>query len=766
MKFTTAAACEQVVAQMRLADYPRALNRSLLNNLYNGGPPYSAEEQEQNRINTNVNSLEGTNILHDGRRQLNTALLSSDPLFTVGITRGPVWKKRQWGSEITQNINRIIKRSLPFMEEERSVNAMLVLHGIGPSMWQDQEKWCPDARGIEDVLIPSGTLVSLKNLPFFAVWRQYTGAELYRITHGPKVDPAWNMPLVESALRWVDQQAQTLMGSSWPEVWSPEKWVERMKEDGGLYASDKVPTIDTFDIYFWNDEGKKSGWNRRIVLDSWGQPGVGGIAVKDPDKYGVGTKSEFLYNPGTRKYASNLGEIVHFQFADVSAVAPFRYHSVRSLGFLLYAVCQLQNRLRCKFSDHVFENLLQYFRVANPADAERLTKIDLTDKGIIPEGLSFVTQNDRWQINDGVVDQALQLNRQTMADNSASFAQDFDFGKEKAAETATRTMAKVNASAAMVGAMLNQAYDYQQFKYLEICRRFCKPNSKDPDVRKFRVECLRAGVPEEVLNVECWDIQTVRVIGNGNKQLQVAMADKLLAIRPTLDPDGQREVDRIYILANSDDAQLADRLVPIQRPIGDSVIDAQFAAGTLMQGLPVALQQGINHTEYVEAMLHSMATVIQRIETTGGMATQQEITGLNAMAQNVSQHIQIIAQDEREKARVKQYGDDLGQMMNLVKAYTQRLQEQQQQAAAAQGGQQDAATQAKVQATVLTAQTKAKLAAETHAQKTAQKQIAFEQDQKQNAEKHAADLAATDLEAAANISREGRKPEPEPAAKD
>jgi len=40
---------------------------------------------------------------------------------------------------------------------------------------------------------------------------------------------------------------------------------------------------------------------------------------------------------------------VAFQFADLSAVAPFRYHSVRSLGWLLYAVINLQNRLRCKF---------------------------------------------------------------------------------------------------------------------------------------------------------------------------------------------------------------------------------------------------------------------------------------------------------------------------------------------------------------------------------------------------------------------------------
>jgi hypothetical protein len=763
MKFTTAAACEQVVWEMRLADYPRALNRSRMNNLYNGAPPYSDEEQRQNRINTNVNSLEGTKILHDARRQFATAFMTADPLFTVTLDYGPVWKRREWGTRIATEINKRIKASLPYLECRRSVFALNVLHGIAPAIWEDRERWCPDPRGIEDVLVPSNTLVSLKNLPFFAVFRQYTGAELWRMTHGPRVDPAWNLPLVERAIAWVDQQAQQLMSASWPEVWSPEKMSERVKQDGGIYASDSVPTIDTFDLYFWNDEGKKAGWNRRIILDAWGQPGVRGIGGMQPasnsrsdGKYGLGSASEFLYNPGTRKYADKLEQIIHFQFADASCVAPFRYHSVRSLGFLLYAVCQLQNRLRCKFNDHVFENLLQYFRVSNPADAERLTKVDLIDKGIIPEGLNFVPQAERWQVNDGVVEQALTMNRQTMADNSASFTQDFDFGKETTAETATRTMAKVNATAALVGAMLNQAYNYQQFQYTEIARRFCIKNSKDADVRKFRVECLKAGVPEEALNAERWDVQPVRVIGSGNKTLQVAMADKLMGIRPQLDPEGQKEVDRIYILANSDDAQLAERLVPQQRHISDSIHDAQLAAGTLMLSMPVAVKEGINHTEYVETLLHSMASVIQRIESQGGNTTAEAIAGLQNMAGHIAAHIQIIAQDEREKPRVKQYGDDLKNLMNLVKAYAQRLQEsQQQQQQAGQG--MDPEASAKIQATMMTAETKNRLASESHAQKTAQRQLQFEQQMRQEAMRHRAELAKTDLETAANIEREGRK---------
>lgn len=766
MKFTTAAACESVVWQMRLADYPRGLNRAKLNELYNGFPPYSTQEEVQNNINTNYNDLSGTKILHDARRQFSTAFNSAEQLFTINLDYGPVWKRREWQNRITREMNKLVRGSRKYLDCLDSVFALNVLHGVGPSMWEDRETWCPYELGVDDVLVPSNTLTSLRNLPMFAVYRQYTGYELWKKIQGPNVDPAWNKPLVKKAIAWVDEQARTLMSASWPEVWSPEKMSERIKQDGGLYASDSIPTIDTFDVYFWNDNGKRSGWNRRIILDAWGSPGVGGAGGSPPasreiarptksDKNMLGGRNEFLYNPGDRVYADKLEEIIHFQFADASCVAPFRYHSVRSLGFLLYAVCHVQNRLRCRFNDHVFENLLQYFRVANPADQERLSKVDLVNKGIIPEGLGFVKQEERWQINENVAIQAFDMNRQTMADNSASFTQDFDFDKEKAQETATRTMAKVNATAAMIGSMLNRAYSQQAFQYREIARRFCVKNSKDADVRRFRVECLKAGVPEAALVSERWDVQPVRVIGSGNKMLQVAMADKLMGIRPILDPEAQKMVDRIFVLANSDDPALADQLVPEAKHISESVHDAQATLGTILFGQKVTIESGMNHAEYVEVWLHAMAGIVQRIEQSGGMATPQELVGLNNLAQHIGEHLKILAQDKNAKEQVREYGDDLKNLMNSVKAFAQRLQEQQQKQNG--NGKTDPEAQAKIQTMMMAAQTKNQIAADSHAQKTAQRQVQFEQDLKLKAREHKAQLAKTDLEAQASLKHSRMK---------
>lgn len=779
MNLNNAHICEELVWTMRLADWPRSQNRALINALFNGLSPYTAEEQVQNRITTNVNFLEAPKIAHDACRQYVSAFLVPDPIFNIDIDYGPVWKRREWSEIVTKEIAKVLRKSLNWFELRRSNFASNVLHGIAPSVWSDPYSWCPDVIGVDDALVPSDTLLTMKNLPVFAVYRRYTAMQLWKMTHTGTPDPGWNIPLADRAIAWADEQSRVLMGASWPEFWSPEKMQERIKSDGAFYTSDAVPTIDCYDVYFWNDDGKKAGWNRRIVLDAWGDPGIGiggagayvapennktrkpGLDDLYKDANG-NKKTDFLYNSGNRVYARSLSNIIHWQFGDASVVAPFRYHSVRSLGYLLYAVCHLQNRLRCKFNDAVFESMLQYFRVSNPADAERLTQVDLIDKGVIPEGLNFVQPGERWRIQLDEFQIASQMNRQSMADNSASFTQDFDFGLEtRRNETATRTNAKQNATAALVGAMLSQAYKYEEFRYMEMSRRFCIKNSKDPEVRQFRLNCLQQEVPEEALNYNLWNVKPVKIIGSGNRDLQISIAEAMMRVRPLLDPSAQKLVDRMYISAYTEDYAITSDLVPEIKAPSPSVEKGSYASSALLQGLLVPVPEGINRTEYIESLLANLAAKIQSIEQSGGMATQEEINGFTNMAKHISQNIAILAQDKSEKARVKQYGDDLAKLMNLVKAYAQRLQEQQQQSAQAQGGM-DPKTQAQVQAIIIKAQTDAEVRKQSNAQRTAQRQLQFEQKVRQDAIKtaqdvhqsrvqHAHDLAARELEAASNI---------------
>lgn len=744
MQFNNPQEIDQIYYSLRLGDYPRGRNRALINNLMNGVPPHSEEEVEQNNINVNVNYLEGTRITHDARSQFYNAFLKPGTYFTSRLHEGPEHKRQEYSTTVTQERNRIMQRSLPYFECFRSKFAQGVLHGIAPSTFKNKDCWRPEPAGVEDVLVPGNTLLTMENLPFFCIRKSFTAPQLIKMTRRKNVDKGWNMPMVNSILEWVDQQAMSLYGTNWNEIWTPEKVAERIKGDGGFYAGDQVPTIDVIDFYFWSDEGKNSGWRRRMILDAWGSPeSIGGVHTmhRKQGEPWDSSRSGFLYNPGKRKCADSLEEIINWQFADLSAVAPFRYHSVRSLGFLLYSVCHLQNRMRSKFSEAVFESLMILFRVKNMDESQKALKADLFNRGFIDDSLEFVKAQDRYQVNTGLVQLGINENAGIIAQNASGYVSNPMQPADKQDKTAFQVMTETNQTASLTGAALIQAYQYQLIEYREIARRFFKKNSQDVEVLKFRAACLRKGVPEKYLNnPEAWDHEAERVLGAGNKTLEMAIAQQLLQMRNLFDPEPQRRILRDVTLAITDDPARAESLVP-EKPVSvtDSVHDAQLASAALMLGLPLAIKTGMNHIEYVETLMASMAVTIQKIEQRGGVATMEEIQGLGNMAGHIAEHIQIISQDPNEKQRVKVYGDQLGKLMNMVKAYTQRLQEQMQQNGEQNGGV-DPETLAKIQGMLMQAEAKAKNTRDAHAQRTAQRQIQWEMDQQRKDLQAQADL--------------------------
>lgn len=748
MNFDDARLLDGLCYDLKLGDFPRGKNRALLNDLYNGVPPYTEQEVEENKIDVNVNFLEGTRLLHDARAQYYQAFLKPGKYFTLTTDFGSQTKRSHYAAIVSREMNRIMKRSLKYFEVMRSKFGMLALHGISPAVWENEDKWCPKSIGVEDALVPSNTLVGFDNLPLLVVYRSFTGYELAKLTAKRHRDPGWNMPLVKRAITWIDSQQTALMGSNWPEIWAPEKMAERIKGDGGFYATDQLPTIDCFDIYGYVEKEKESGWVRRIILDSWSTPQAYGGGYKMPRNESLKglakvKENDFLFTSGSQYIADSLQSIISFQFADLSAVAPFRYHSVRSLGFLLYSVCHLQNRLRCRFNEAVFEALMQYFRVGSADDAQRALKLELANKGIIDDTIKPVPAADRFQVNSNLVELGLGENRNLISENSSGFTQNTNFSRDRVEKTRFQVMAEVNASTSMLSAGLLQAYHYQTFEYREIVRRFMRKDSYDPEVREFREECLRQGVPEKMLNHVLWEVEAERVMGAGNKTLEMAQAEQLMQYRPLYDPEAQREILRDVTLAITDDPDRADSYVPEQPKISDSVHDAQLAAGTLMQGLPVAIKSGINRSEYCEALIATMAVVIKRAQASGNMASPQDIRGLQNIDQHVKQNLEILAQDEKSKELVAKMQQQLSGLENEIKGFIQRLQQaMQKQAQQNGGGGQDPAAAAKIQAIAATAQTKMKIAQESHAQKTAQRQIQFEHQMQQDRAKHQLEMQA------------------------
>jgi membrane protein involved in colicin uptake len=204
----------------------------------------------------------------------------------------------------------------------------------------------------------------------------------------------------------------------------------------------------------------------------------------------------------------------------------------------------------------------------------------------------------------------------------------------------------------------------------------------------------------------------------------------------------------------TDSAAEADELAPIKpNKITDTVFDAALAWGTLMTGVPMPVKEGDSHREVIETLLRMMDMKVQQIEQSGGVGMPQDVVGITNAAAYVTQHIDLLEQDESEAQRVKQYHDFLGKLGNQVKAFAQRQQEM----AAQQNGHQDPETMAKVASIAATTQAKVQAKQVSDQQKLAQKEAAFRQKQAHEMEKTRADVFVAGMEGVAETAAQHAK---------
>lgn len=751
MNFSSPDKIAEVILRLKDADEKyRAKNRALINALFNGSPPYTTTECDENKIQWNVNWNEGADLLLQAREQLENAHLSTDFAFTVRLPDAPPSKRGQWGQIITKRINKLLRGSREYFHTQRSKWGSVVLHGPGPQAWEDEDVLLPYFVSVPDLLVPTDTELPLCGLNHFAIRRRLTPGELFRKTFGRpenKRDPGWQMDTVKKVLDQYKDVNQNQNTWNWAE--HPEKLTELWKQNSLYYESDAVPTIWAWDFYHQEDDSERPCWYRKILLDNDCSPGRNATFGGDP--------IIFLYD-SKKPHAEKIDQILHIQFIDGNNVPPFMYHSCRGLGVRLHDPVHALNRLRCQFIQKVFQDMMLLFRVSDPVDRSRLDKIYMgLNYGIVPEGLQFVTRDQRYSPDANLIEMQLANLKQLLGEGSNQYTQDIDTGTNK-----ERTWGEVRTilmqSTRLTGSMLNLSYNQEYFSYVEICRRATRKNSLDWKVKKFQNDLIEDGIPQKWIDSERWEIEVVRVLGSGNTQLEQIQAQALMNVRPMFNPEAQNEVLNDYVFAVTHDPKRAARLAPLDAApqVTDTVHDTELVFGALMGGSQITPKPGLVPAEVCATMLRLMGVTVQQVMQTGGVGTPQQIMGLQNCARYTSAFIDQIAQDKTQKQLAKQFSDGLGQIMNIVKAMAQRQQQAMQKA---NGGGMNPEVMQKLQANQAVTQQKMQINQQKHAQKMVQTDQKFKADQQRKNLQTLADIHSKGLQAGVEAGRVATEPQ-------
>ena len=201
----------------------RGSNRAKVNAAANCVPPLSEEEASEMGIKINVNWGELMQLLADAKRQLMSAFRSSQNFFTVTLPNAPVESQADWGSFITNEINKVIRKSLQYFELQRSKFASVVTHGVGPQIWPHKKSWMPRFISMADLRIPTDTTLDFANLGWFAVRHLYTPMDLMEEVFNGKKGNKWNKRAIETILKNYKQLNTVMAETNYDIETSPEK---------------------------------------------------------------------------------------------------------------------------------------------------------------------------------------------------------------------------------------------------------------------------------------------------------------------------------------------------------------------------------------------------------------------------------------------------------------------------------------------------------------------------------------------------------------
>lgn len=704
----------------------RAQRRALVKGLVDGNPPYrSIDLVNAGRANQcNVNWRIAEKYLNGARAGFWDVFSEAPTYATVVLDEGPADFRAEISGIVTEEFEWLQKQE-PCFEAQMTISQYeMVLYGIGPLMFQDENDWRAKYVLCKDLLLPEMAKSDPGEWEEVAILKEYRPDELYGYIRNESAarKMGWNIESVQKAI--INASPISQKGG---EYRSWEFHQQQLKNNSFQYSAESaVIAVAHYLFREFPEAGESVGKITHTI-------------VTNPEN--AEQQGEFLFRK-SRRFDDWL-DIVHPMYYDNDGGG--YHHSVTGMGVKMYSAMSFQNKLICNQADKAFAPKV-LFKPNSASANEQWSMVTWGDYGRIPPGFEMLQVPVGSWLQDGMV-----FNRDLtslIANNLSQYQSNItkDSGNPI---TATEMQFRASDQARLGKTQLTHYYAQLDKFYDRKFRRAVRCPEGMPGGKlaaEFRRRCAARNVNLDLLK-RC-GAKATRIVGQGSQFVRQSSLRELMGLAPMLNERGRNNLISDFVASHAGQAMVG-RYNP-SAEIGAMPEDQQVLANLQVASAKTGVQPVVasNQNPAVFATAFTIAAG-QAVESVGqGGDPVGAVQFVRTIQPAAMQHIQKLSMDKTRKGMV----DSMVAQWREIDQQTAQLEQQIQQAQQQQMEQQQAMAQAQAinagvdpELMLKQAEQNAKLSMQQQKTNAA---IAMKQ------QKHAQSMALSDASTAAEMSRQ------------
>ena len=211
----------EIFESLRKGDELSSINRSRVQAMFDGSPPYSdnALRNSGQGFRCNLNFGEAEKFLEAAMSAYVDLINSVETLVRVETVFGDPKQRIEWNRILSEEYSFQLRKWPRFNYEYLNLCNHFVGHGVGVNYFEDERSWQWRSSGLGDILIPRQTQATEGAIEVAAARRSVQVNDLYRYIEDPKIasELGWNVEEVRKAITTVSETHDSQF-SNWEEI--------------------------------------------------------------------------------------------------------------------------------------------------------------------------------------------------------------------------------------------------------------------------------------------------------------------------------------------------------------------------------------------------------------------------------------------------------------------------------------------------------------------------------------------------------------------